>query len=122
MYELCEQQGSGRQQKTPADDEGQAEAADEKAADHGSRHAAEIGRCQEQAVAEIRRIRCHAGQQVLIDVRIDATEDAPGPNQYRKKRQQLPTARKEQAVERNGTQREKAYGRAGTPGEEIAPR
>ena len=93
----------------------------EKAADHGSRHAAEVGRCQEQAVAEIRRIRCHAGQQVLIDVRIDATEDAPGHNQCHKKRQQLPTARKEQAVERDGTQREKAYGRAGTPGEEIAP-
>ena len=121
VYELCEQQGSGRQQKTTADDEGQAEAVDEKAADHGSRHAAEISRCQEQAVAEIRRIRCHAGQQVLIDVRIDAAENAPGHDQCRKKRQQLPTTCKEQAVERDGTQREKAYGHAGTPGEEIAP-
>lgn len=30
VYELCEQQGSGRQQQAAADDEGQAEAADEK--------------------------------------------------------------------------------------------
>ena len=56
VHELCEQQGRCCHHQSATDDEGQAEAADEEAAEHSSRHAAEIGCGQEQAVAEIRCI------------------------------------------------------------------